>query len=460
MLQARLRSLSQWVAFGLVIAMWAVPAHAQFGFGGVGFGRLGVVGGVSVDAEGLVQTISMEDRTDLLRQLRSTVGDPSGPLAERSDLRMVSLAKLQNEIALAMTEQRELTDEVLYLAGLQRIEFVFVYPERGDIVLAGPAEPWEVREDASVVGKFSGRPVLRLEDLLVALRTSEITRQQAISVSIDPTPEGELRLQQLLRQVRTGNGFSPAALEPAMKQAFGPQKVSLTAVPKDSRMAQVLVAADYQMKRIAMHLDSPQVPGLQSYLEMIRDGGASARIQPRWWIACDYDAILHSADFLAWKIDGLGINTLTEDQLISADGKREGTGKANKFAQRWADQFTQKFDQLCQVNSEFGDLRNVMDLNLVAAIISSHQLQELAGCDLSLLSGSDSSRLQTPVWQVPQWLHPQCSFVRGRAGWTVTASGGVEVNPWKLVSQRSRQDDSLNATRSKAAAPSNSWYWN
>ena len=35
---------------------------------------------------------------------------------------------------------RPLPDEVKYLAGLQRIRYVFVYPEQQDIVLAGFGE--------------------------------------------------------------------------------------------------------------------------------------------------------------------------------------------------------------------------------------------------------------------------------------------------------------------------------
>ena len=81
-------------------------------------------------------------------------------------------------------------DEVRFLAGIQRIEYVFVYPEDNDVVLAGPGEGWKVDEKANVVGVTTGRPVLRLDDLLVALRTVEQSRLGGITCSIDPTAEG------------------------------------------------------------------------------------------------------------------------------------------------------------------------------------------------------------------------------------------------------------------------------
>lgn len=442
----------------LVAVLWPGVSHAQFN-GNFGLGRFGVVGGVSVDANGTVGNISLQDRTEMLQQMRSSILVPGGQLAQKANLRMISLAKLQAKVAQSVLDQQPLPDDVLYLAGLQRVEYVFVYPEAGDIVLAGPAEPWVVRDDASVVGKMSGKPVLRLEDLLVALRTSEITQQEVMSVSIDPTPEGELRLQNLLRQIGTGNGFNPAVAEPAMKEAFGTQMVTLTAVPKTSRMAQVLVAADFEMKRIAMQLEPSPVKGLPSYMEMVRDSSGRSSLQPRWWMACDYDSILHSEDHLAWKITGNGVKTLSEDQHLTAEGVRVGTGKSNKMAQRWADLFTAKFDELCAVHPAFGDLRNVMDLNIVAALIRAHALPEVAGCDLALMCGADSSQLPTPQWNVPQTLLPQCSFVRGRNGWTVSASGGVEINPWKIVSQSAKVDQSLVSVRSQALKASDAWWW-
>jgi hypothetical protein len=431
-------------------------AFAQFG---LGFGRVGVVGGVQVDADGTLRSAGAEETSGWLAKMRGSVSMPSADLASEVPLRMISLTKLQAELEKAIAEDRPVSDEVLYLAGLQRIEYVFVYPDRQDIVLAGPAEGWIVREDASVVGKTSGRPVLQLEDLVVALQTSEASQKQAISVSIDPTPEGEQRLNQLLSQVRTGPGFNQAAVEAAMKEAFGPQQVTLTTVPKDSRMAQTLVAADYRMKRLAMNLEPSPVAGLPSYMQMIKNGGASAGTQPRWWMACDYDAILHSEDMLAWKLTGTGIKAITEDEIVAATGSRQGSGKSNKQAQRWADLFTKKYTELCATNPAFGDLRNVMDLNIVATIIRAHELEQVAGCDLGLLCGK-SGKLTMPSWATPAQIAPECSFVRGTSGLTVSASGGVEINPWKVVSQQSKPDAAVKTVYTQAGPKTQNWWWN
>lgn len=429
-------------------------ASAQFPFNN---NRQGVVGGISIDAQGVVQQASLQQRQGMLKQLHESV--LAANQGEQTQLRVVSLKGLQDEIAASIKEERLLSDEARYLAGIQRVEYVFVDKENNDILIAGPAEGWRVRDDASVVGVQSGRPVLQLQDLLVAMATVEDARKAPISVSIDPTAEGQRKLNQLLSQVRGGPGFSPARLEPAMRAAFGPQQVTLTTVATDSRMAQTLVAADYQMKRLAMALQDSPVAGLPSYMEMIRNAGQGKATQPRWWISCQYESINHSEDKLAWQINGLGIKAMTESEFVDASGQRTASGKVNAKAQQWADLFTEKFDELCMHDAAFGDLRNVMDLNVVATLIQAHQLEDAAGCDLGLMCGK-TTKIALPKWHSPKTLDPQCSFVRGAAGWTVSASGGVEINPWKIVATQAKLDESVATARGKAVSSrSQHWWW-
>jgi len=56
--------------------------------------------------------------------------------------------------------------------------------------LAGPGEGWKFDQDGNAVGVTTGLPAVRLDDLLVALRTVEAARTEGISVSIDPTADG------------------------------------------------------------------------------------------------------------------------------------------------------------------------------------------------------------------------------------------------------------------------------
>lgn len=445
-----------WVV--LAVGVVATIAIVPMAVGGIGNGR-GFVqpGGILVDAEGVVRMPTNESRSGHLKALRELVKAPAADLNAPVPMRRISLRALEAALQENLKTGLPLPDEMRFLAGLQRIEYVFVYPEQQDIVLAGPAEGWRIDENANIVGITTGRPVLRLDDLLVALRTARTAQRTGIACSIEPTAEGRQRLQQVLdRQRASRSPLNPRALEPAMREAFGPQQVLLSGVPADSRFARMLVAADYQMKRLGMNLDPSPVRGLPSYVDLIKNGGAFAE-NPRWWLACNYEPLARSEDGLAWQIRGPGVKALSEDNLVQADGTVRGAGKATGPAQRWADLMTEKYDELSVKNPVFGEVRNLMDLCVVAAIIDIHDLRGVAGCQLPLLFESNGA-LQIEQWQTPKSIDPHCSFLRAKNEWIVTASGGVQIESWD-VAGRSEMSAEL-AGRRTAPPEGRAWWWN
>ena len=118
------------------------------------------IGGVSVNADGVLEAPTVEDEA-ALSALRETALDavPEN-LQALTDVRAVSLKQLEAEIAKHLAAGDELPEAVRYLAGLQRVTYVFVYPEQHDVVIAGPAEGWRVDKLGNVVGATTGRPVL------------------------------------------------------------------------------------------------------------------------------------------------------------------------------------------------------------------------------------------------------------------------------------------------------------
>src|SRR5690606_15267745 len=129
--------------------------------------------GVAVDADGVLARVSANDPTGRLLQTRidQARANLNADVARPSQLRKISLTRLMAKIEKAIAEGHGPDEEMLHLAGLTRIRYVFYYPETKDIVLAGPAEGWIVAPNARVLGINSGQPVLELQDLVVALRT-------------------------------------------------------------------------------------------------------------------------------------------------------------------------------------------------------------------------------------------------------------------------------------------------
>ena len=137
------------------------------------FGGVSVVGGVSVNVDGVLKLQDSTDKEKLLAARRQAFQAVPGNIQEPAKLRSVSLRKLEQAIYHCARNGQPLPDAIRYLAGLQRVQYVFVYPDQHDIVLAGPAEGWKLNAEGEVVGNVSGRPVLQLDDLVVALRGAD-----------------------------------------------------------------------------------------------------------------------------------------------------------------------------------------------------------------------------------------------------------------------------------------------
>jgi hypothetical protein len=417
----------------------------------------GAVGGVVIDANGAVQRAEHRDVEELRDARRAVVKGLAGDIARPSELRKISLRRLDAHLAQHASQNKPLSSDVLHLAGLQRVEYVFAYPALNDIVLAGPAEGWTVNDAGNVVGANSGAAVLQLVDLIAALRTvDEMRAGELISCSIDPTPDG---LQRFVRLMRGNRGSASAGLLEQMEQAVGPQTVTLTGVSPNSHFAQVLVAADWQMKRIGMGLIPSPVEGLTSYLELLKGGSKSSRRNPlpRWWIAYGEQPVERDADGLGWRISRPGIRVCTADGRLESDGRISTQKETDPTAKQWADAMTAHYDELALAEPVFAQLRGCMDLALVTAVLASGDL--LAHVNLQLPMMLDDSRLQLAEYRVPKSVDSHASAIQKGRAWIVSVSGGVEFDVPRVINAAEVQADVRGARIQASPNHIKSWWW-
>lgn len=418
----------------------------------------GAVGGVSIDAQGIVARRS-EEAVARLREARLRASQPiESDLQATSRMRKVSLRGLQAAIDKRRRAGLPISDELQNIAGLQRIQYVFAYPQARDIVLAGIAEGWKVDAQGNVVGRTTGESVLQLDDLVVALRTARAAATgEGITCSIDPTTGGLQRLQRMLNSRGLQINESTVA---SLEQALGPQQITLTGVAPSSHLAQVLVAADFMMKRLAMNLEPSPLEGFASYMKMLEvsSGPAPQNSAPRFWLAPRYEPLLKDADGLAWELRGTGVQALTEDGRLGKDGTVVSAGgKAGLLAQKWADAMTESYPQIAKALPIFGELRGCIDLAVVAALMEKENLAKKTGCDLSMLL--DQKQLAVAEYQVPKTIDSRASLIRKGRSWIVSVSGGVEVDSWSVLNQVQTRGE-LTTTRSQAAPTGDErWWW-
>jgi hypothetical protein len=427
------------------------PARAQVVVGGI----QPVVGGVFIDPSGALTHAPVEDLAKIREAFAEQAAGVPAALQVGAKLRKISLRRLEAAIQLCKQTGKPLPNEMNFLGGLQEIRYVLVYPEQNDLVLAGPAEGWKVDAQGSVVGAKSNRPVMLLDDFLVALRTALSSSRGVISCSIDPSQEGVLRLRQFEKTLHTvGN---PEMTARAFEEQLGSQRITVGGVPATSHFARVLVAADYRMKRISMGREAAPVANLPSLIAMSKATSVGMKNNmPRFWLEPDYKPLSRDAEGLTWQLRPATVKCLTENDFFDAVGVKHPTGTSDPVSQKWAATMTERYEALSKADPIFAELRNCMDLAVVAALVARENLTAKAKADLPLLLGGEG--LQTATLAAPQRIASQAAAMNKGHKW-MFAVGGVQINPWTVIGQ-AQQSASLGPAHG-AARPGDDarWWW-
>lgn len=411
-----------------------------------------VIGGVAIDADGVLSTASqsiLAERREVLIQRMQPI---SSDLNEQVPLRKISLKKLNEEIERCAEQNEELPDAVRYLGGLTSIRYVLANPKEKDILLVGPAEGWKFDQAGCLIGKISGKPIIQLEDLITFMRAWNRPQVEPITCSIDPTPEARMRVAQLKREFQ----FSKEKADEyrrSLEIAFGMNDVVINGVPKDSRVARVMAAADYKLKQIGLG-DENAPKGFSSYVSMVSGKSTTSSINPRFWLAPNYGTISHDAERLTWDLSQSGVKVLTESQYIDENGARTSL-KSDPSAQRWAEKMTKEYKKLCSTDSVFADLQNCMELAVAVALIRKENMLAKTGCNATSLL--ERNAILLPKYAVPTQVQ-SIGAIHKKSGGVVVGCGGVEINPWKKLDSTVLNEE-LNRTRNSLTAMKGDQFW-
>lgn len=330
-------------------------------------------GGVFVDAAGAMKPIVDADELARLGALRrDAVQGVKGVSARTtSALRKVSLTRLERELQLRAAQGLAPTEELATLAGLQKIQYVFVYPESGDVVIAGPAGDWYLGRENRQLSVETDRPVVLLDDLVNLMRR-EFKHGGNFGCSIDPTPAGLQKITDFVA-ASSKKPLAPGARGKWMdglRDAMGPQKITIDGMDPTTRAARILVEADYRMKLVGIGCEA-SVAGVPSYLDLVKNakGAVPSMDLLRWWFTLNYDALLTSQDHDVYELRGQGIKLLSENEFLAAQGQRVQSGKSDNLNQEFAANFTKNFPALAQKYPIYAELQNIFDLALVCAVL-------------------------------------------------------------------------------------------
>jgi hypothetical protein len=341
---------------------------------------------------------------------------------------------------------------------------VFYYPDTKDIVLAGPAEGWMTDLSGRVVGLNSGRPVVQLQDLVVALRAFPPDSQGAhlIGCSIDPTQEGLAAMQRFLRA--QGSGAVPAQtaqIVHGLQTSLGPQTVSINGVSPKTHFAQVLVEADYRMKLIGIGLEKPPVR-LASYVDRANPAMVSRSALERWYFTPDYKCVRVADEGMAMELVGDGVKLVGEGELVAAGGERNNAQKSNKASQEFVAAFTKSYAELAARSPVYAELRNLIDLSIAAAYIQKADYYGKAGWRMPLLGSEKEFAVET--YNSPKQVAAAINAIWKGHTLMTPIGGGVTIHPTvALQSDNQLADENGKLSKARSGIKLNlgkgQWWW-
>ena len=385
-----------------------------------GMGRMSPFeAGVHVDAEGMLKMVMAENGSNTLDRLRGRVrhsleaGGDLGP----SKLRLISLPRLERAVQQRQRQGLPPTNSMKYLGGLTRIQYVLVYPETGDLVIAGPAEDWELDPAGRPVGIETGQPTLWLDDLVSCWRA--VRQDDGIfGCSIDPLPENLVATKNFLADSRaTGRAWREG-----LREALGRQKIMIHGIDPTSHAAHILVKADYHMKRVGMGLEAG-VLGVPDILTLMASQSTSTPPSNliRWWFTLDYETVETSKDKLAYALSGPGVKVLSENEFLDDTGRRRATGASDQPTREFAENFTNHFGELAEKYPVYADLRNVFDVAMVCGLIAREGLDRKVEWRSRYFEVDSGSTLTYPleVWATPR----EVNTIMNHKIWTEAKNG-------------------------------------
>jgi len=349
----------------------------------VGIFPFGGVPGVYLDTDGAVRVRQVDAKQELASmqaRLRAAARAKDDPLV------YISLPKLFAQAQTLQEAGKPLPEELKYLGGMTRLQYVFVLPGQKDLVIAGPAEHWHVLRQAGdpcefVVGDRTGRPVMQLDDLVVAMRTAREGGGKVFGCGIWPSPNSLKIADDIERRMARNTRIE--------------------------RLAFVCVAADYELKRLALGIDRAPVAGVGNGVDHSRSAAN------KFWFESTYDPLLVSADGNAYELRG--------PRLLVRAGQfdfdpRGATEKAKTFAAN----FTKHVAELAAAQPLIAELQNVADESLLANLIRHDRLAQKIDWDNAW--ALDEAGFHVATIPVPRTAQTLVGFTNGSL-----VAGGVHL---------------------------------
>jgi hypothetical protein len=413
-------------------------------------------GGMLVDPSGLAVAVDVKIGTSQLQKTKRHY--PKQQFVSLHRLGQLLTGKLPADIPpkkmapkkmapkTALTEgeginpRKGIDDRSLYripLGGLQRIDYLLVYPDQNDIVLCGRGDE-VVYEHEQPVGRTNGLPCLTVEDLRSCWVIVAKNRAKPFGCSIGPTAAGLQNLRQRLSS-------EPPPSTGDLALALGRQRIDLIRLPGKYSTGHSIVAADVRLKRLALGIDATgrfKLPRVQDLGEVMEG------VIPRVWIGTNFSPILRSPDRRVWGLEG------SFQVHLDFPNDLEPSSTERRRIDAWCEQWTAAVNDPQFTAPSIQHVRGISDLAVALALIQRYQL-----LPKPLVNARWTKGLTRDVRErsVPRWTESLCRIeTKPRR----LVAGGLLLSPWEATSLCEDQPQDLQLWQAgKPPDEKSTWAW-
>jgi hypothetical protein len=121
------------------------------------------------------------------------------------------------------------------------------------------------------------------------------------------------------------------------------------------------------------------------------------------------------------------VKVVGEDELVTADGQRQMSGRANKASQAFVASFTKVYSELADRAPVYAELRNLIDLAVAAAYIKQHDLYGKSGWKMPVFA--DEKQFAVETFNEPKQAPAAVNAIWKSNKLMTPVGGGVDIQP-------------------------------
>ena len=304
----------------------------------------------------------------------------------------LSMRILSQKTSASLSSGSRLDKKLANLCSISRFEGFVLDPDQSDIIL---------------IGQLSGRDrVLHLDDLVLHMRNIWSEGSPPIC-SLDPRSKDILEIQQIPSEL--GNIQTPKdgrRLIQRVKEAWGPQIISIGGIPRNARLAHVMIEADYHMKKVS--LGAIQVAGIGSYLDKSVSADKRRFLEGEdifaqrigfnrfWFHVKEGFPTFFKEEGIIW-LKECPIIILTEKQSIAASGELYDDTEDDPVAIEFSEGFSERFEKATEHVPSYAELNNLYILKAILEAMHFLNSPSDAGCDINYFLNSYRYGMETPM---------------------------------------------------------------